>query len=240
MACGAAEDLEGAGDLGLGADDGTHEGGFAAAGGAEEAGDPAGFDGEVEAPQDRAAASLDGEATGLDGDARRIHHVMNILSEGRRRQGTGRGRLCSAHGRVQLHDVRLLHRAVREFSQEQGSLLGEEVPGRLVLDGQERGVAAEVVDVGGEGDAPGPRDAAVREVELGRQVAVLGGRAPGAQVFRANAEEPDEPFLLGGEPRDRVVGDVPPEGERAAGAQDAPDLGAGCGRGRSSARTGRT
>lgn len=54
---GAAEDLEGAADLGLAADDGAHEGGLAAAGGAEEAGDAAGGDGEIEAAQDGAVAA---------------------------------------------------------------------------------------------------------------------------------------------------------------------------------------
>lgn len=71
MAGGAAEDVEGAGDVGLGADDGAHEGGFAAAGGAEEAGDAAAGDleGEVveHGARGAAGAAADGEAVGVDG-----------------------------------------------------------------------------------------------------------------------------------------------------------------------------
>ena len=93
VAGGVAEDVEGAGDLGLGADDRAHEGGLAAAGGAEQAGDLAARDGEVEAAQDGAGASDDGEGFGVDGRCRRsrpvgwrcggahgrsiIHHAMN-------------------------------------------------------------------------------------------------------------------------------------------------------------------
>ena len=52
VAGGLAEDVQGAADLGLGADDRAHQGGLPAAGGAEEAGDPAAGDGEVEAVED--------------------------------------------------------------------------------------------------------------------------------------------------------------------------------------------
>lgn len=77
VAGGLAEDLEGAGDLGLRADDGTHQGRLSAAGRAEEAGDTAGRDAEVDTAQDGAVSSYDGEAAGQDGQARRIHHAMN-------------------------------------------------------------------------------------------------------------------------------------------------------------------
>ena len=77
-----AEDLEGSGDLGLCADDRAHQGGFAAAGGAEEAGDTAGRDGEVDAADDGAVSSYDGEAAGQDGNPRRIHHAMNSATGG--------------------------------------------------------------------------------------------------------------------------------------------------------------
>ncbi|GFM97826.1 hypothetical protein Sfulv_26370 [Streptomyces fulvorobeus] len=90
MAGRVAEDVEGAGDLGLGADDGAHERALSAAGGAEEAGDPAGFDGEAEAAQDGAVASYDGEGAGFDGGGWFpgwfsavpciIHHVMNFAA----------------------------------------------------------------------------------------------------------------------------------------------------------------
>lgn len=86
---GAAEHVEGAGDLGLGAHDGPHQGRFAAAGGAQEAGDPAGFDGEVDGAQDGAIASYDREAAGLDGGTGVIHHVMNIHPGVSARQGVG-------------------------------------------------------------------------------------------------------------------------------------------------------
>lgn len=49
---GAAEDVEGAGDVGLGTHDGAHEGGLSAAGGAEEAGDAAAGDVEGDAVDD--------------------------------------------------------------------------------------------------------------------------------------------------------------------------------------------
>lgn len=91
MARGAAEHVEGAGDLGLGAHDGTHQGGFAAARGAQEAGDPAGFDSEAEAVQDGAGASYDREAMGLDGGTPGIHHVMNIDPGVSARQEAGPG-----------------------------------------------------------------------------------------------------------------------------------------------------
>ncbi len=67
VARGAAEDVEGAGDLGLGADDGPHQRRFAAAGGAEEAGDAAAGDGEAEAAQHGAGAPDDGEVLGVYG-----------------------------------------------------------------------------------------------------------------------------------------------------------------------------
>lgn len=99
VAGGAAEDVEGAGDLGLGADDGAHEGRLAAAGGAEQAGDLAAGDGEAEGSQDRAGAAGDGEVFGVYGRevcgrvrARAwwagsiIHHAMNNAPGGGARQ----------------------------------------------------------------------------------------------------------------------------------------------------------
>ncbi|GGJ46041.1 hypothetical protein GCM10010121_066740 [Streptomyces brasiliensis] len=78
----SAEDFEGAGDLGLGADDGAHQRGLAAARGAEQAGDLAAWDGEFEAAEDGAGSAYDGEADGPDrGGLGRtgqvIHHAMN-------------------------------------------------------------------------------------------------------------------------------------------------------------------
>lgn len=67
MAGGSAEDVEGAGDLGLSADDRAHQRGLAAARGAEEAGDLAAWQVEGEAAQDGAGASDDGETVGVDG-----------------------------------------------------------------------------------------------------------------------------------------------------------------------------
>ena len=96
VAGGAAEDVEGAGDVGLGADDRPHEGRLSAARGAEQAGDLAARDGEVEVAQDGAGASDDGETFGLDGPSGRgvavIHHVMNnALGPAGRQAGWGRG-----------------------------------------------------------------------------------------------------------------------------------------------------
>ncbi len=59
---GPAEDVERAGDVRLGAGDRAHEGGLAAAGGAEEAGDLPAGDVEVEGGQDRTAAAYHREA----------------------------------------------------------------------------------------------------------------------------------------------------------------------------------
>ncbi len=103
---GVAQDVEDAGDLGLGAGHRPHEGGLAAARGAEEAGDAAGGDGEVEGVQDGAGASDGGEAAGGDRRGRWwecvrarvrggggrcrpgfiIHHVMNSSPGGAVRQ----------------------------------------------------------------------------------------------------------------------------------------------------------
>ncbi len=94
VARGVAEDVEGAGDLGLGADDGAHQGGFAAAGGAEEAGDAAAGHVEGEGVEDGAAASGDGEVVGVDGGiigiTAIIHHAMNNAPGGVGRQPSGR------------------------------------------------------------------------------------------------------------------------------------------------------
>lgn len=67
MPRGAAEDVQGAGDLGLGADDRAHERRLATAGRAEQSGDLAARDGEVEGAEDGAGAAGDGEGFGLDG-----------------------------------------------------------------------------------------------------------------------------------------------------------------------------
>ena len=79
-----AEDGEGAGDVRLRADDRPHQGGLAAAAGAEQAGDAAARDGEAEPVEDGAATAYDTQADGLDGGGRAgsrrfIHHTMNML-----------------------------------------------------------------------------------------------------------------------------------------------------------------
>lgn len=112
VARGVAEDVEGAGDVGLGADDGAHQGGLSAAGGAEEAGDAAAGDVEGDGVEDRTAAAAgaaaDGEAVGADGGGRLvIHHVMNnapgcATAQGSRwwgRAGWGRAGSGRARGR---------------------------------------------------------------------------------------------------------------------------------------------
>ncbi len=66
VAGGEAEDVQGAGDLGLGADDRPHQGGLAASRGAEQAGDLAAGDLEVESAEDVAGAADDGEGGGVD------------------------------------------------------------------------------------------------------------------------------------------------------------------------------
>ena len=85
VARGAAEHLQGAGDLGLGADDRAHQGGLAAARGAQQSGDLAVRHGEVEALEDLAGAAHDAQPGGPDGGGslgggpagRVIHHAMN-------------------------------------------------------------------------------------------------------------------------------------------------------------------
>ncbi len=98
VAGGAAEDVEGAGDVGLRADDGAQEGGFAAAGGAEEAGDAAAGDVEGDVGDDgaggAAGAAADGQAVRVHGGRVSvdllIHHVMNNAPGGARASITGK------------------------------------------------------------------------------------------------------------------------------------------------------
>ncbi|MEV7956841.1 hypothetical protein [Streptomyces sp. NPDC088141] len=92
-------------------------------------------------------------------------------------------------------------------ARERVALLGEEPACGFLAEDEERGVAAEVGEVGVEGHRPGPGHQAVHEVELGRQVTGADGRAVGAFV---GAEETAQAGILLGCPGDRVVEDVPP------------------------------
>lgn len=83
--------------------------------------------------------------------------------------------------------VRLLDQAVREDGQQVSALLGEEGRGAFLGVGQEDRVAAEVGQVGVEGDATAPADLVVDEVqvpggvgEAGVEVAFLGGEVQAA------------------------------------------------------------
>src|SRR5690606_1082230 len=147
------------------ADDGAHERGLAAAGGAEEAGDAAAGDGEAEAAQHGAGTPDDGEVLGVDGRLLRgpggvIHHVMNTPPGGaeassRRRPG----------GEEEDDVVRLLDDPVREHLKDMEALLGEEGGGAVGALDEEDGVAADVRQVGVDGDAAAPPDGAAREVQ---------------------------------------------------------------------------
>lgn len=140
-------------------------------------------------------------------------------------RGRGGARGSGGGGDQEVHVVGLFDESVREGGEEELLLLGEEGGARVGAVDQEDRVAAEVGQVRVDGDPAAPADLAASEVELAGGVGQGGSGAAAVQFDDGMVAEAalDAVGLLG-VPGDVDRGGVPPEGQRAAGAQYAEGL----------------